>query len=119
MILCSFVITLRENIYIQNVICSMQYSFFHSLIPTALGSKSTVGEFFNPGVSCSDILNKNEDSKDGFYWISLAGSDPIKVRASLLGWFFSINLSLQCRYIFILTLIVQRSWLNIRDLKNF
>ncbi len=76
------------KIYIQNVICCMQYSFFHSLIPTALGSKSTVGEFFNPGVSCSDILNKNEDSKDGFYWISLAGSDPTKVRASLLGCFF-------------------------------
>ena len=44
-----------------------------------LGSINSVGEFFNPGLNCSDILDKLEDAKDGFYWITLKGSNPIKV----------------------------------------
>ncbi|CAB4020784.1 Hypothetical predicted protein, partial [Paramuricea clavata] len=46
---------------------------------TTDGSKNTVGEFFDPGLNCSDILNKLEDAKDGFYWITLERLNPIKV----------------------------------------
>ena len=44
-----------------------------------LGTKKTVGEFFNPGLNCSDILDKLDDAKDGFYWITLKRSNPVKV----------------------------------------
>jgi hypothetical protein len=44
------------------------------------GSQNTVGEFFNPGYDCADILNKRQDAKDGFYWITLKLSNPKKVR---------------------------------------
>ena len=43
------------------------------------GSKKTVGEFFNPGLNCSDILDKCDDAKDGFYWITVNCSNPKKV----------------------------------------
>jgi hypothetical protein len=43
------------------------------------GSKNTIGEFFDAGLNCSDILDKLEDAKDGFYWITLKRSKPIKV----------------------------------------
>ena len=46
-----------------------------------LGRKKTVGEFFNPGLNCSDILDKLDDAKDGFYWITLKRSNPVKVSA--------------------------------------
>ena len=42
-------------------------------------SKKTAGEFFNPGLNCSDILNQCDDANDGFYWIILNGSNPVKV----------------------------------------
>ena len=58
----------------------MQHFKFNNCFSIALGSKDTIGEFFKPGLSCSDILNKLEDSKDGFYWISLKRSKPIKVK---------------------------------------
>ena len=44
-----------------------------------LGSRNTAGEFFNPGLNCSDILDKREDAKDGFYWIDLKRSNIVKV----------------------------------------
>lgn len=44
-----------------------------------LGSRNTAGEFFNPGLNCSDILDKREDAKDGFYWINLKRSNLVKV----------------------------------------
>ena len=40
------------------------------------GSKNTVGEFFNPGYDCSNILNKRPDAQDGFYWITLNSHNP-------------------------------------------
>ena len=43
------------------------------------GSKKTVGEYFNPGLNCSDILDRLDDAKDGFYWITLKSSNPVKV----------------------------------------
>ena len=43
------------------------------------GTKKTVGEYFNPGLNCSDILDKLDDAKDGFYWITLKRSNPVKV----------------------------------------
>ena len=46
------------------------------------GSKKTVGEFFNPGLNCSDISDKRDDAKDGFYWITLKGPNPVKVAVS-------------------------------------
>ena len=46
------------------------------------GSLKTVGEFFNPGLNCSDILDKRDDAKDGFYWITLKGPNPVKVAVS-------------------------------------
>jgi hypothetical protein len=47
------------------------------------GSQNTVGEFFNSGYDCADILNKRQDAKDGFYWITLKLSNPKKVRIIL------------------------------------
>ena len=44
------------------------------------GTKNTVGEFFNPGYDCADILNKRQDSQDGFYWINLQGKNLRKVK---------------------------------------
>ncbi|CAB4004934.1 Hypothetical predicted protein [Paramuricea clavata] len=43
------------------------------------GSKNTIGEFFDAGLNCSDILDMLEDAKDGFYWITLKRSKPIKI----------------------------------------
>ncbi|CAB4013001.1 Hypothetical predicted protein [Paramuricea clavata] len=43
------------------------------------GTKNTVGEFFNPGDDCADVLNKRQDSEDGFYWITLKGPNLYKV----------------------------------------
>ena len=43
------------------------------------GSKKTAGEFFNPGLNCSDILDQRDDANDGFYWITLNVSNPVKV----------------------------------------
>ena len=43
------------------------------------GSKKTVGEFFNPGLNCSDILDQRDDAKDGFYWVTLNPLNPVKV----------------------------------------
>lgn len=37
------------------------------------------GELFNPAYDCSEILDKDAKAKDGFYWIRLNGSEPIKV----------------------------------------
>jgi hypothetical protein len=42
----------------------------------SIGS-STYGEFFNPGIDCTDILNQNPNAQDGFYWINL-NEDSIK-----------------------------------------
>jgi hypothetical protein len=44
------------------------------------GTKNTVGEFFNPGYDCADVLNKRQDSEDGFYWITLKGPNLYKVK---------------------------------------
>ena len=33
-----------------------------------LGS-STLGEYFDPAVDCSDVVDRVPDAKDGFYWI--------------------------------------------------
>ena len=52
---------------------------YFPIFPIFLGSKNTVGELFNPGLNCSDILDKSEDNKDGFYWITLKLSNPVKV----------------------------------------
>ena len=54
------------------------------------GSKKTVGEFFNPGLNCSDILDKCDDAKDGFYWITLKGPNPVKVGVSSLKRLFNV-----------------------------
>ena len=43
------------------------------------GSDST-GEFFNPAYDCLEVLNKNSEAKDGFYWIKLSGNEPKKVQ---------------------------------------
>ncbi|XP_028404228.1 uncharacterized protein LOC114526893 [Dendronephthya gigantea] len=43
------------------------------------GLKSTVGEFFNPGYDCSDIMNKRENAGDGFYWITLKSPNNYQV----------------------------------------
>ncbi|XP_028391389.1 uncharacterized protein LOC114516186 [Dendronephthya gigantea] len=37
------------------------------------------GEYFNPGYDCTDILNKNFESRDGFYWINLNRGAPKRV----------------------------------------
>ncbi|XP_028399998.1 uncharacterized protein LOC114523319 [Dendronephthya gigantea] len=37
------------------------------------------GEYFNPGYDCTDILNKNFEARDGFYWIHLNQSVPRRV----------------------------------------
>ena len=34
-----------------------------------LGS-STVGEYFDPAIDCSDVVDRVPDAADGFYWIS-------------------------------------------------
>ena len=47
------------------------------------GTKNTVGEFFSPGYDCADILNKRQDSEDGFYWITLNGPHLYKVKLSV------------------------------------
>jgi hypothetical protein len=39
-----------------------------------------IGEYFNPGYDCTDILNKNKAAKDGYYWIHFAVGVPWKVR---------------------------------------
>ena len=52
---------------------------FSDITSFLLGTKKTVGEFFNPGLNCSDILDKLDDAKDGFYWITLKRSNPVKV----------------------------------------
>jgi hypothetical protein len=33
-----------------------------------LGS-STLGEYFDPAVDCSDVVDRVRDATDGFYWI--------------------------------------------------
>ncbi len=38
-----------------------------------------VGEFLHPGYDCSDILDKEFDADDGFYWINLGVSTKRKV----------------------------------------
>jgi hypothetical protein len=38
-----------------------------------------VGEFLYPGKDCSDILNKELDADDGFYWITLGVNTKRKV----------------------------------------
>ena len=48
------------------------------------GSKKTAGEFFNPGLNCSDILDQRDDAKDGFYWVTLNPLNPVKV-----GYYFT------------------------------
>ncbi|XP_028391550.1 uncharacterized protein LOC114516313 isoform X2 [Dendronephthya gigantea] len=40
---------------------------------------SPSGEYFNPGYDCTDILNKNFESRDGFYWINLNRGAPKRV----------------------------------------
>jgi hypothetical protein len=40
----------------------------------------TLGEFISPGFDCSDIINKNMNAKDGFYWIHLGEITPRKVK---------------------------------------
>ncbi|XP_028391545.1 uncharacterized protein LOC114516310 [Dendronephthya gigantea] len=40
---------------------------------------SPSGEYFNPGYDCTDILNKNFESRDGFYWINLNRGAPMRV----------------------------------------
>ncbi|XP_028413273.1 uncharacterized protein LOC114536122 [Dendronephthya gigantea] len=40
---------------------------------------SPSGEYFNPGYDCTDILNKNFESRDGFYWINLNKGAPKRV----------------------------------------
>lgn len=30
---------------------------------------STVGEYFNPALDCSDVVDRVSDATDGFYWI--------------------------------------------------
>ena len=52
---------------------------FSDITSFFLGTKKTVGEFFNPGLNCSDIMDKLDDAKDGFYWITLKRSNPVKV----------------------------------------
>jgi hypothetical protein len=44
------------------------------------GLANTVGEFFNPGHDCSDILNNCQDAKDGFFWITAGLPNPKKVK---------------------------------------
>jgi hypothetical protein len=44
------------------------------------GRKNTVGEFFNPGYDCSNILDNIPDATDGFYWINIRRQIPRKVR---------------------------------------
>ena len=41
--------------------------------------KAFVGEYLNPGYDCSDILNREEDVQDGYYWIDFGGSNKRKV----------------------------------------
>ncbi|CAB4031341.1 Hypothetical predicted protein [Paramuricea clavata] len=31
---------------------------------------STVGEYFDPAIDCSDVVDRVPDAADGFYWIS-------------------------------------------------
>ena len=38
-----------------------------------------IGGFIRPGYDCSDILDKDRDADDGFYWITLGASAKRKV----------------------------------------
>ncbi|XP_046843366.1 uncharacterized protein LOC124437432 isoform X2 [Xenia sp. Carnegie-2017] len=44
-----------------------------------LDGKAFVGEYLNPGYDCADILNREEDVQDGYYWIDFGGSNKRKV----------------------------------------
>ena len=73
-------IILFEGTAEGNAILIVPHKFhWQSIFSIFLGSKNTVGEFFNPGLNCSNILDKHEDAKDGFYWITLKRSSPVKV----------------------------------------
>ncbi|XP_028413259.1 uncharacterized protein LOC114536107 [Dendronephthya gigantea] len=37
------------------------------------------GEYFNPGYDCTDILNRNFEARDGFYWIDLNRAKPKRI----------------------------------------
>ncbi len=41
-----------------------------------LGS-STVGEYFNPALDCSDVVDRVPDATDGFYWINSKAIDNV------------------------------------------
>ncbi|XP_046848421.1 uncharacterized protein LOC124441980 isoform X2 [Xenia sp. Carnegie-2017] len=45
----------------------------------SVNGKSFVGEYLSPGYDCSDILNREENVQDGYYWINLGGSNKRKV----------------------------------------
>ena len=44
-----------------------------------IDGEAHIGEFLHPGYDCSDILNKERDASDGFYWITLGVSTKRKV----------------------------------------
>ena len=71
--------------------------------PFLTGSKESVGEFFNPGQSCSHILDKLYEAKDGFYWITLKRSQPIKVRIYLI---YQMGHNFACSIVLLGTLLV-------------
>ena len=44
-----------------------------------MDGEAYVGEFLYPGNDCSDILNREQDADDGFYWITLKTATKRKV----------------------------------------
>ena len=51
----------------------------YKLILFAILGEAYVGEFLYPGDDCSDILNREQDADDGFYWITLKTATKRKV----------------------------------------